>query len=79
MAVELGEQLNGDADFGERGGLLEGIGGVAAGVGAAEAAEFGQGLVGARYGRDVEMAFAGNVPDRELGAPVAALHALLPV
>ena len=58
---------------------MERIGGVAAGVAAAQAAESGEELVGARDRGGVQVAFAGDAADGELGAPVAALHALLPV
>jgi hypothetical protein len=58
---------------------LEGVGGIPAGVCAAQAAETDEYLIGPGDRGDVEMAFAGDATKRDLGAPVAALHALLPV
>jgi hypothetical protein len=63
MAIELGEQLDGNSNFGECCGLLERICGVASGVGSPQAAVFGEHLVRTSYGRDVEVAFTGDVAD----------------
>ena len=50
------QKLFGDADFGNGSGLLEGIGGIAAGIGATNAAEAREALIGACHCRHVEIA-----------------------
>jgi hypothetical protein len=50
------QKLSGDADFGNGGGLLEGIGGIAAGIGSANTAEAREALIGACHRGHVEIA-----------------------
>src|ERR1700674_4400585 len=79
MAIELNEELARNSDLRYRRRLLERISGIPAGIGAAQAPEPGEQLVGACDRRDVEMALAGDASDRELRTPIPALHPFLPV
>ena len=79
VAIELDQQLARDPNLGHGGRLLEGIGGIPAGVCTPQAPDPDEQLVGPRDGRDVEAALGGDTADRHLGAPGAGLHALVPV
>src|SRR5271165_1108160 len=78
-AGEIDEQVPRDANFGDCDGLLKGIAGISAWVLAANEVEIFQHLVRPGDRRGVDAALARDFLERELAAPVATAHALLPV
>jgi hypothetical protein len=78
-AEEFGERFAREQDFGDRGGLGEGVVAIAAGILTAEEPPALQQLVGTGDARGIEAALAGDASNREFRAEIAVAVAGVPV